>query len=767
LSNGEPNREPRVDPVAAIVWVALILGTVLDVRVPIHGGGPGREINLSLFDVALPIALAYAAITRRIVFELIPWRIIAGLALAAVVIAVHSAIAYRYGTWTPIPRLAGPVEVVRLARETIKLVTIPVELAMLMMLFTANEFRLPPVWVVITVAGVVAAIMVFERIRFLFDNIPYFANIEANTLTGIMVLAVWMRWSGRPGYRLFTLGITIGVTIVMVIAIRKTYLMVCGVTLALLVVSFIRDCIENKNYRLLRKGCLLLAATTALVLGIHVVMTRLFYLGHGPLDIIFNIAGHSSEIRFEIQDVAWHLALVALPFGIGIGQFGALIPRIPELEDYAIAFAHNTPLSLFLDMGVVGLALAVGLFYLIYLACCGGSLVSRLSRAAFFVIPMMVNDTHGLRMTILLIGFFIAALLINSKITTNESKWSRRAGIGPMIGAALLLCLMTLSNAGSAYAGNVPDGASCQSDEDCVSRACYAGPSNTGRYCVNSNRNCAAPGNPGYYYGDTLIHNGQLLGCEPPVVSQDRAGWRSGVGPGATCSKNQDCLSGSICGSDPTGTARYCVARDQACASPGTPGLRYGQSLAIDGQTYVCAPPVSAGNGPVWNLAHPDGETCSGPYDCVSGRCVHGPIGNATYCVAAGQSCGAPGSSGYRYGESMKFAGKDYVCRPSEPAEKGPSWGIGQANGETCSSKYDCPSARCLPGPLNNGLEYCAASERHCAAPGHDGFDLNDVVSIGGHFYRCRDYPPGTGPIWRAYDPLFIKPKNPTILNVH
>lgn len=612
LSNGEPNREPRVDPVAAIVWVTLILGTVLDFRVPIHGGGPGREINLSLFDIALPIALAYATIKQRIVFELIPWRVIAGLALAAIVVSIHSVIAYRYGTWTPIPRLAGPVEVVRLARETIKLVIIPVELAMLMILFTAKEFRLPPLWVVISAAGVVSAIVVFERLRFLFDNIPYFANIEANALAGIMVLAIWMLW---PGNRLIALGITIGVTIVMVLGIRKTYLMVCGVTLALLVGSFIRDCIEKKNYRALRKLCLLLAVTAALVVGIHLVMTRLFYLGHGPVDIIYNIARHSSEIRFEIQDVAWHLAFLALPFGIGVGQFGALIPRIPELEDYPIAFAHNTPLSLFLDMGVVGLPLAVGLFYLIYLACRGGSWASRLSWLAFFVIPMMVNDTHGLRMTILLLAFFgvvSSFALPTGPLETGPSRMAGQSALG--IG----LLLLALFSAGSAQAENTANGSVCEADQDCASGYCYAGPANS--------------------------------------------------------------------------SVRYCLAPDRNCAVPGKHGVLYGETVEVGGQTFICAPPNSADRS-VWNLA--------------------------------------------------------------------------RANGQRCSGRYDCASTRCLPGPLNNGLEYCTAPERHCAAPGHDGFDLDDVVSVGGHFYRCRDYPPGTGAIWRAYDPLFIKPTNPTILNVH
>jgi O-Antigen ligase len=545
LSNGEPNREPRVDPVAAIVWVALILGTVLDFRVPIHGGGPGREINLSLFDLALPIALAYAAITRRIVFELIPWRVIAGLVLAAIVISVHSAIAYRYGTWTPIPRLAGPVEVVRLARETIKLVTIPVELAMLMVLFTAEEFRLPPVWVVMSAASVVSAIVVLERIRFLSDNVPYFANIEAHTLAGIMVLAIWILWPGRSANRLIVLGITIGVTLVMVIAFRKTYLMVCGVILIVLIVSFIRNCIEQKNYRPLRRLGFLLAGAITLVIGVQLVMTELFYTGRAPLEFIWYVAGHSSEIRFEIQDVAWHLALVALPFGIGVGQFGALIPRIPELEDYAIAFAHNTPLSLFLDMGVVGLALAVGLFNLIYLACRGGDGVTRLTRLAFFVIPMMVNDTHGLRMTILLLAFFGVASSFASTAIPLEASRSWITGRSVLdIGLLLLALFFALCFAGSAQAGST-------------------------------------------------------------------------------------------------------------------------------------------------------------------------------------------------------------------------------ANGSVCESYQDCASGHCAPGPSNSSVLYCIAPERHCAAPGHDGFDLDEVVSIDGHYFRCRDYPPGTGAIWRSYDPIFIKPKNPTVLKVH
>lgn len=422
MHKGELNRGPQTGAIAAIVWAAFILGTVIDARIPIHGGGRGREINLSAFDFVVPLAFAYAALTQRIAFARIPWRIVGALALAVVVIVGHSVIAYRYGTWTPIERLAGPVDTVRLARETLKLVTVPIELAMLMALFTANEFRAPPLWVVVGSAAIVAIRLLFERLNFLLDSVHYFANIEANTLAGIMVLAIWMLWEDRTIHRIIAVTITIGITIVMVIALRKTYMIVCGLTMLLLTTSFIQKSIEQRSYKSLKKVGLMLGGTTILLIAIQLLMSELFYIGRTPLAFIAYVATHSSEIRFEIQEVAWHLALAALPLGIGVGQFGAYVPRIPEIEEYSIAFPHNTPLSFFLDMGVVGLALAAGLFILIYIACRGGSWVSRLSRLAFFVVPMIVNDTHGLRMTILLLAFFVVVSVSDAHAKSAAAK---------------------------------------------------------------------------------------------------------------------------------------------------------------------------------------------------------------------------------------------------------------------------------------------------------------------------------------------------------
>jgi O-antigen ligase len=134
-------------------------------------------------------------------------------------------------------------------------------------------------------------------------------------------------------------------------------------------------------------------------------MTREFYEGD-PFAIILSNFAASGIIRLGIQIGALKLALAALPLGVGIGQFATMVSRSSELQEYAVAFAHNTPISLFVEMGVVGLLLCIGLFYLIYLACRGGDWVSRLVRLTFFMVPMMANDTHGLRMTILLIAYF-------------------------------------------------------------------------------------------------------------------------------------------------------------------------------------------------------------------------------------------------------------------------------------------------------------------------------------------------------------------------
>src|ERR1019366_51065 len=108
------------------------------------------------------------------------------------------------------------------------------------------------------------------------------------------------------------------------------------------------------------------ASALVVIIATHSVMTALFLNSQNPVETAVVIGEAGLAERTQIQLVAWYLTLAAWPMGIGLGQFGALAPRIPELVDYgSILFVHNTILTFLVELGVLGFLLCLGLFLLI------------------------------------------------------------------------------------------------------------------------------------------------------------------------------------------------------------------------------------------------------------------------------------------------------------------------------------------------------------------------------------------------------------------
>lgn len=57
-----------------------------------------------------------------------------------------------------------------------------------------------------------------------------------------------------------------------------------------------------------------------------------------------------------------------------------------------------------------------------------------------------------------------------------------------------------------------------------------------------------------------------------------------------------------------------------------------------------------------------NGESCKSKKECFSGYCYPGPDDSGNYCLAASLNCAAPGENGRRYGQSIAYGGKSYVC---------------------------------------------------------------------------------------------------------
>ena len=72
------------------VWLAMVLALIPDIVVPL--GSLRRFINLSAFDAAVPICLLAVCSVRPLHDP--PYKILAGLGVAAVLAVTHSAITF-------------------------------------------------------------------------------------------------------------------------------------------------------------------------------------------------------------------------------------------------------------------------------------------------------------------------------------------------------------------------------------------------------------------------------------------------------------------------------------------------------------------------------------------------------------------------------------------------------------------------------------------------------------------------------------------------
>ena len=406
------NRAVRSLPAWAVVavWLAILLALVPDVVVPL--GSSGRFINLSAFDAVVPICLLAVWCVRPLHHP--PYKILAGLGVAAVLAVTHSAITF---VWAEDIQLAG------LARETAKLVAVCLLIAALSMLFRAPELRQPPAWVFAVAIAVLAAKGLYHRFYELTATTPYLETLDANNIVGVAILWVAVLVGrdrsaiGGAGFAVF-----IPAVVLTILLGSKTFLLVSVAVLVLFATAWVapRRPAKGLAQLLLLGGALSIGGAVAYGISELTLPGSVFFeqsnpwvtgwrRGPEPESIpTFRSLGDSMSIRLALWDYATELTKASFPWGVGLGQFGALSARSPALAEIGLRFVHNTPLALVTELGALGLAGVAGLAYLGYLACRGWSVSVMAAFALYLVVPMMLHDALGMRMTLLVIAYGIA-----------------------------------------------------------------------------------------------------------------------------------------------------------------------------------------------------------------------------------------------------------------------------------------------------------------------------------------------------------------------
>lgn len=366
------------------IWTILVLSIILDYAVPL--GGSGRFINLSAFDVAVPLCLVAIWASAGLARPAIP--ILLALTAAVVLVLCHSAVFL----W-----LNPAVEPVGLVRETVKIVAFCALLAMLLALFTVPALRAPPAWLLVLLILAVFADALRQFIEELRSFGRYQETSDANTMVGLLVLLIIALARSPNQSRLAVAPVAALVVAVLTILIRsKAYFAISVAAAVVLATSIMR------SPRLVGP---MAAITIAGLAGVTIVLWF-----SSDVYLWFNMRSieRSLSLRLELWDFAWRLALDGFPWGVGLGQYGALIGESMELGSLGLRYVHNTPLALFAEMGVLGLFAVAGLGYLVYLSCRPWAWPVALTYLIYLVLPLMLHDALGMRMTILVLAYGIS-----------------------------------------------------------------------------------------------------------------------------------------------------------------------------------------------------------------------------------------------------------------------------------------------------------------------------------------------------------------------
>lgn len=384
-----PSATPPMPRWAVVaVWVVLTVSIILDVKVPL--GDSGRQINLSVFDVAVPLCLVVMWASGRIGRPNLP--ILSTLGVAVLLVLCHSGVTL----W-----LDSAVEPVGLARETVKLVAAFTLLAMLLTLFTAAELRTPPAWLLALIILVISADALGQRFEELRFSASYSETLDANTIVGLLVLLIAVLVQRADQLRRAAAVVAaVAVGFLMVLMFAKAYLAMSVAVSVLLAAWFILGGRPPKHAPVI--GLLL---AVGVIFGIGVVALAVWFGSTGFTYFPIGSIGKSLSLRLALWDFAWGLAVENFPWGTGLGQYGALILESPKLGRLGLRYVHNTPLALLTEMGALGLLVAAGLGYLVYLSCRHWAWPVALTFLIYLVLPLMLHDALGLRMSILVLAY--------------------------------------------------------------------------------------------------------------------------------------------------------------------------------------------------------------------------------------------------------------------------------------------------------------------------------------------------------------------------
>ena len=389
-----------------IAWLLLLLSLPWHGRLPL--GDSGRELGVSLFDIVFWGVFLWRWRERKIARE--P-RVIIAATLVVALILLHSLLSW----WL------SHVELAALLRETVKYAAFPIYVgAATLMLGEERLPGLPPVLVALCAVLVSLGVLVYvgggtPLVTLAFRHGALERGVYANIVAGLLVLTIyaaetnaWMRG------RWFPVNVVALLAVATALRLYNKGMMMVATAVAVLSLT---------APWLLRHGRAGVAATLASGLVFAAAATLLaFDVLHLGIDYEGTFAT-SIGIRRDLWLKAAHLIGASFPWGIGLGQFGSAPPPIIDSFGMRQLYAHDTPLAMIAELGLLGAALVAALILVIGRAARAFPVLTALACTLYCLETFLLNDGLGYRMVFLLLGLGLARALATARPLASHEHW--------------------------------------------------------------------------------------------------------------------------------------------------------------------------------------------------------------------------------------------------------------------------------------------------------------------------------------------------------
>lgn len=381
-------------------WLILGVSAATFGPAPIPGFG---AVNLSLFDLAVPALALWGFLGGWL--RKPSWPVVAGCAAIILTITAHSAV---LGIVVGVPNYAG------LVKETIKLVGVVTLFGLARTLLEDRRYQSPETFTI----GV-AFVLILLAIGFL-ANAERYEDLHAMlgaTATGLGILAGLSMVEKKA----FAVRAATIFSICLVAALwlaSKTYAVTA---LALMATGALGSLVNLKPARSIAVSALLAVLLFGAAFGSFAFLFRMLSLdpakrpAHATVEtVIPGIAITSTESsqarRFDLWREGIAVGLNSLPAGIGLGQFNAKVAAGMSESYLRSTSPHNTPLALFVEMGVLGLLLIGTLAVAAWRAAAGYPTVIAIMVILLAGPSALLHDVQGMRILILLLALGLARI---------------------------------------------------------------------------------------------------------------------------------------------------------------------------------------------------------------------------------------------------------------------------------------------------------------------------------------------------------------------